>query len=130
MSGAGSRAQSAAGGAKAKGDKAKKSKKDAAPKPPVDELDAMNTEQLAEVWRLEQARLQEARRNRNYYQLEAVSLGADGRGWPGGMQWAQWAQCATPHSSDMRAGRRQLRRQSIHRARNSYRLALPSFRPV
>jgi len=75
MSGAGSRAQSASGGAKSKGDKAKKSKKDAAPKPPVDELDAMNTEQLAEVWRLEQARLQEARRNRNYYQLEAVSRG-------------------------------------------------------
>jgi len=78
MSGAGSRAQSASASAgAAKGAKGKKSgAKDAAPsKPPADELDAMTTEQLAEVWRLEQARLQEARRNRNYYQLEAVSQG-------------------------------------------------------
>ncbi len=48
-----------------------KSKKEAAPKAPIDELDEMTTEQLAEVFKLEKARLDEAKRNRNYYQLES-----------------------------------------------------------
>lgn len=54
----------------------KKKKAETVPKPPLDDLDALNTEQLLEVHKLETAQLQEARRNRNYYQLEAEQVHA------------------------------------------------------
>src|SRR5688572_9415072 len=52
----------------------KKAKAPAAPKPPIDELDGMNIDQLQELHKLETAQLNEARRNRNYYQLEAEQV--------------------------------------------------------
>lgn len=52
----------------------KKKKKESVPKPPIDELDSMNNDQLTELHKLETAQLNEARRNRNYYQLESEQV--------------------------------------------------------
>lgn len=66
-----SRDAKSAGGKSAGG---KKKKAEAAPKPPVDDLDALNNDQLVELHKLEMSALAEARRNRNYYQLEAEQV--------------------------------------------------------